>query len=73
MLLAVSFFGLTRSKFCFSGRLSSEPADFAAVLLAASVLELTRSHLSLSGRMPPEPADFAVVLLARLLDWACVA
>ena len=29
--LAVSFSGLAHTNFCLSGRLSSEPSDFAAV------------------------------------------
>ena len=39
VFLATSFFGLARSDFCVSGRLSSELADFAAVVLAASWTE----------------------------------
>ena len=55
--LAVSFFGLVRSNFCLSGRLSSKPVDFAAVLLAASVFGPARSHFSLSGCVSFDRAD----------------
>ena len=52
VLLAVSFFGLAaRSIFCLSGRLSSEPADFAAVLLAASVFGMRPGNCRLGSRI----------------------
>ena len=52
-LLAISFFGLDKSIFCVTGRLSSELADFAAVLLAAFWTE----------RAALDPTDFAASFL----------
>ena len=40
-----------------TGRLSSVPADFAAVLLATSFFGLARSRFCLPGRLSSEPAD----------------
>ena len=61
VLLAISFFGLARSDFCVSGRLSSELADFAAVLLAASW----------TGRATLDPADCAATFLGITHSHCC--
>ena len=60
-LLATPFFRLAKSDFCVSGRLSSELADFAALLLAASG----------TGRATFDPADCAVSFLRIIHSHFC--
>ena len=61
VLLAVSFFGLAKSIFCVTGRLSSELADFAAVLLAASW----------TGRVSLDPTGCAASFLGIIHSHFC--